>query len=104
MGLETGARDVAKQLTSELVTNCVRHGAGLTFKLHMKQSEDRLRIEVLDSGSVGSPQVRKAGEADLSGRGLFLVDKLSLDWGIEVSDCTKVWFEVPLALSSSRAV
>jgi anti-sigma regulatory factor (Ser/Thr protein kinase) len=82
--------DEAALLTSELVTNVVRH-VDAPFTLDIDWDGQRLRVEV------GDPDPRpplRATDAD-RGFGLRIVDAVSLRWGvIPVLDGKVVWFEV----------
>jgi anti-sigma regulatory factor (Ser/Thr protein kinase) len=93
-GVEEGqARDSIVLLTSELVTNAIRH-CRRRVELHVHLEGDRLRIEVLDDSPLGPT----ASDADLlseKGRGLQIVEMLAAAWGVEPLDAgKKVWFEV----------
>jgi hypothetical protein len=93
--------DVAELLTSELVTNAVRHGA-TGFELRIDVDKN-IRVEVRDEG-VGRPSVVSAGPQDPSGRGLSIVEALSIAWGvIPTGDGKTVWYELSLAPSKERA-
>jgi anti-sigma regulatory factor (Ser/Thr protein kinase) len=85
--------DVVALLVSELVTNVVLH-ARTPCELSLERRGDRLRLAVADEGE-GMP-VRKAVDPEAgSGRGLLLVDAMSLDAGLEVSAVGKeVWCEL----------
>jgi anti-sigma regulatory factor (Ser/Thr protein kinase) len=91
--------DVARLLTSELVTNAVLHTQsrrpGGTVTLVVIELADGIRVEVADEGSAGSvPVVRDDVLAD-SGRGLFLVQSLADDWGYLCDPSgTTVWFRL----------
>ena len=85
----------AELLTSEIVTNSVRH-AGLaeedSIVVDLDLSEERLRVSVTDEGpgfEYTTPQAREIG-----GWGLVLVDRLSDRWGIVRNDPNHVWFEL----------
>jgi anti-sigma regulatory factor (Ser/Thr protein kinase) len=74
--------DVAVLLTSELVTNAVRHegddnGAIL---LMLSWAGDQMRVEVHDTSRFEPLLVDAPPDAE-TGRGLMLVDSLSTDWG-----------------------
>ena len=91
--------DTAVLLTSELVTNAVRHSssrcAGGTVTLLIAESTGGIRIEVADQGSeLCSPVVR--GEVYASdGHGLFLVQTLADQWGyLREQSGTTVWFRL----------
>ena len=72
--------DVAVLLTSELVTNAVRHAAGEAITLGVRCTRDRLRVDVHDRSA--APPVLTDVPADAeAGRGLVVVAGLSADWG-----------------------
>lgn len=96
-GLPASVYEDLKLLTSELVTNCVRH-AGLDPKdvigLSARSRPGVLRVEVTDGGGgfqPGSPRPTGAG-----GWGLFLVDRIADRWGVQGTNGTIVWFEIDL--------
>ncbi|MFD7665721.1 ATP-binding protein [Streptomyces sp. NPDC059788] len=81
-------------LVSELVGNAVRHTGARTFGLRMLRRRGWIRIEVRDP-SRGLPCLMPVHEMDISGRGLFLVDKLSDRWGVDLLPRGKTtWFEM----------
>ncbi|MET9292329.1 ATP-binding protein [Streptomyces sp. NPDC003077] len=81
-------------LVSELVGNAVRHTGARTFGLRMYRRRGWFRIEVRDP-SRGLPCLMPVHEMDISGRGLFLVDKLSDRWGADLLPHGKTtWFEM----------
>ena len=61
-------------ISSELVTNALRHGAG-TITIQLSRAGHDLRIEVHDHGP-GRPVRRHAGTGDEGGRGLEVIDGL----------------------------
>jgi anti-sigma regulatory factor (Ser/Thr protein kinase) len=71
---------VAALLTSELVTNAIRHERGGTVMLAINCSQDQLRVDVHDSSGDIPVVLDTAGEAE-AGRGLMLVATLSDEWG-----------------------
>jgi anti-sigma regulatory factor (Ser/Thr protein kinase) len=87
-------------LTSELVTNAVRHGGageGETIVVHLAIAAGILRVEVCDRGpGFSPPEVLRPG-AQGGGNGLILVERLSFSWGVAGDDGTCVWFERALA-------
>ena len=72
--------DVALLLTSELVTNAVRHEAGQAVMLVITCSSGRLRVDVHDT-SRSLPAVADVPADAETGRGLLLVETLSDEWG-----------------------
>jgi anti-sigma regulatory factor (Ser/Thr protein kinase) len=92
--------DDAQLLTSEIVTNVLRH-AGLTptdsLGLAVDVSRDRLRVEVADSGSGFDQASFSEPAADaMAGWGLFLVRRLADRWGVTRDAPNVVWFELKL--------
>jgi anti-sigma regulatory factor (Ser/Thr protein kinase) len=86
----------AELLTSELVSNAVRHA-----ELDPSQeivvrivADGDVRVEVVDQGPPFEPDLRSPGSAS-SGWGLLLVDAVATSWGVEREGSGKrVWFEV----------
>ncbi|WNM30369.1 ATP-binding protein [Streptomyces sp. Li-HN-5-11] len=84
-------------LVSELVGNAVRHTGARVFGLRMRRRRGWIRVEVRDP-SRGLPCLMPVQETDISGRGLFLVDKLSDRWGVDLLPRGKTtWFEMRVA-------
>jgi anti-sigma regulatory factor (Ser/Thr protein kinase) len=93
-GLGPQIAEHAVLLVSELVGNAVRHTGARVFTLRMHRRPGRIRIEVRDP-SRGLPCLLPVRELDISGRGLFLVDKLSDRWGADLAPRGKTtWFEM----------
>ena len=72
---------VAALLTSELVTNAIRHEAGDAVKLFISCSCGHLRVYVHDSSRTWPTPLNAGADAE-AGRGLTLVASLSTDWGV----------------------
>ncbi|MGN6331368.1 MAG: ATP-binding protein [Motilibacteraceae bacterium] len=108
-------REVAELLTSELVTNAVRHAhsparvvvalAGETLEVGVSDGEHRARLRPI-------PVPATSVEDDLAwlrggGRGLQLVDALADEWGVaSLATGKQVWFrlEVPGWLHAAHCV
>jgi anti-sigma regulatory factor (Ser/Thr protein kinase) len=71
---------VAVLLTSELVTNAIRHETGETVTLAVDCSQGQLRVDVHDSSGDIPVVLDAPGDAE-TGRGLMLVATLSDEWG-----------------------
>ncbi|MEW1863008.1 ATP-binding protein [Streptomyces sp. NPDC088194] len=86
--------DTVELLVSELVGNAVRHTGAQMFGLRMPRRRGWVRVEVRDP-SRALPCLMPVREMDTSGRGLFLVDKLSDRWGVDLQPRGKTtWFEL----------
>jgi anti-sigma regulatory factor (Ser/Thr protein kinase) len=70
----------AALLTSELVTNAIRHDVAGTIMLAITCSRGQLRVEVHDTSRSWPVLVDASAEAE-TGRGLMLVATLATDWG-----------------------
>jgi anti-sigma regulatory factor (Ser/Thr protein kinase) len=92
--LSAQTAEYAVLLVSELVGNAVRHTGARVFGLRMLRRRGWIRFEVRDP-SRGLPCLMPVQEMDTSGRGLFLVDKLSDRWGVDLLPRGKTtWFEM----------
>jgi anti-sigma regulatory factor (Ser/Thr protein kinase) len=101
MGLSDELRDDVTLLTTELVSNSIRH-AGLgpddVISVRVTTSGGAVRVAVRDGGP--GPLARRGVAASIrpspdsrSGWGLFLVDRLASRWGT-VGNGYGVWFEL----------
>ncbi|MFE9453706.1 ATP-binding protein [Streptomyces sp. NPDC006739] len=98
-GVGEDVLDNAVLVTSELVTNALVHSPGERITCRLHGGTDRVRIEVEDQNRGPTlPVPRRSGPDDQNGRGLFLVDALSSDWGVTVvpgRPARVVWAELP---------
>jgi serine phosphatase RsbU (regulator of sigma subunit)/anti-sigma regulatory factor (Ser/Thr protein kinase) len=100
--LDSELMDAILLVTSELVTNGLRHGEPPVL-LTVERIGPRLRLTVSDGGSK-IPRPRMASPESTGGRGLFLVSVLSTAWKIEphgnerlgAGQGTSVWAEFAL--------
>jgi anti-sigma regulatory factor (Ser/Thr protein kinase) len=96
-----GWGEVTELLTTELVTNAVRH-VGHPVRLRVATPGDRIRVEVDDDSST-EPRVVHVDEHETHGRGMLLVDHLSTRWGFEQRVRGKtVWFEISVVTATEE--
>lgn len=72
--------DVAVLLTSELMTNAIRHEPSETVTLAVTYSCGQFRVDVHDTSRALPLVVDAPGDAE-TGRGLMLVATLAAEWG-----------------------
>src|SRR4051794_13738457 len=90
-GIDPDIDHTVSLLTSEVVTNAIRHAAAHgDIQMAAAFEPGYARIEVLDRGPGFAPRVRHGH----GGFGLRLVEKLASRWGVERAAGTLVWFEV----------
>jgi transcriptional regulator with XRE-family HTH domain/anti-sigma regulatory factor (Ser/Thr protein kinase) len=94
VGIPTKTFDAAALLTSELVTNSVKHAQSEWIEIDITLTTDRLRIEVTDQ----SQATLRPRTPDLDGGwGLTLVGELATRWGVErLTSGKKIWVEFDL--------
>jgi anti-sigma regulatory factor (Ser/Thr protein kinase) len=82
----------ATLLVSELAANAVDH-ARTEFEVRVTLGP-RLRIEVRDASRI-APAMHLVDAESERGRGLQLIDRVALDWGVQLRPAGKtVWFEL----------
>lgn len=95
-GLPGSVVSDAELLTSEVVSNAVKHAdldpsQEIVLRVVM---DERLRIEVADPGPPFEADLRRQS-SDTSGWGLFLIEAIAMSWGVEREGIgKKVWFEL----------
>jgi anti-sigma regulatory factor (Ser/Thr protein kinase) len=85
-------------LTTELVSNAVRHGEGRYVSLEAEVDAETVRVTVRDSGDCGL-RLRVPGES--GGWGLRIVDALADQWGRD-EEQHSVWFQLALTGAAAR--
>jgi anti-sigma regulatory factor (Ser/Thr protein kinase) len=83
---------VATVLTSEIAANAVLH-ARTSFRVRVLGGSEAVRIEIVDH----EPDLllTRREPSENGGHGLYIVNKLADDWGVESRRDEKVvWFEV----------
>ncbi len=88
---------------SELISNALRHASplpGSLVKVSWSLGDGCVEVAVSDGGGATVPMVNKPAANALGGRGLSIVDRLSLRWGVYARPDggeTTVWAALPLA-------
>jgi anti-sigma regulatory factor (Ser/Thr protein kinase) len=86
--------DDAALLTSEVVTNAVRHAPPGAITVRAERDGDQFVVQVLD-GSLQEPRILPADPWSERGRGMALVNALARDWGVVPHPSGKVvWFRL----------
>lgn len=94
---------VAVLLTSELVTNAIKHSPGEVVILTITSTCDQFRVDVHDT-SCSLPQTLTAPVDAEAGRGLLLVSSLSTSWGYHQTPAGKaVYFALDFPPRRARA-
>ncbi|MVO85878.1 ATP-binding protein [Streptomyces sp. p1417] len=92
-----GGRPDVQLCVTELLSNVIRHlgeGTPVTVRL-TRAGGGRTRVAVTDPDPRVWPVLREAGRDEEAGRGLALVDAVSLRWGVEQgADSKTVWCEL----------
>jgi anti-sigma regulatory factor (Ser/Thr protein kinase) len=95
-GLPASVVSDAELLTSEVVSNAVKHAdldpsQEIVLRVVM---DEHLRIEVADPGPPFEADLRRQS-SDTSGWGLFLIEAIAMSWDVEPEGVgKKVWFEL----------
>ncbi|MEU3962972.1 ATP-binding protein [Streptomyces buecherae] len=86
-------------IVSELVANAARHARGDSIRVTVTRlSDHRVRVAVVDL-SRKWPQRRAPDLADPHGRGLLLIEGVSVEWGCDPLPWGKrVWADLPDAV------
>lgn len=84
-------------LTSEVVTNAIRHGAGRVALL-LALDAALVQVDVHDDGPGGPPiEANRPPDEVPGGRGLIIVEAIATDWGVvpdPEGQGKTVWFEL----------
>jgi anti-sigma regulatory factor (Ser/Thr protein kinase) len=88
-------------LTSEVVTNAVRHGRG-AVSVVVEQHKRTVRVSVQDQHR-DLPRLLPIDDDSERGRGLWLVEALAKRWGTKrLPDGKHVWFDVEIQNGARR--
>lgn len=86
--------DDAALLTSEVVTNAVRHTRSAEVTVRAERDGDHFVVQVLD-GSAREPTVLTPDPWSERGRGMALVAAIAAEWGVAPHPSGKVvWFRL----------
>jgi len=93
---------------SELISNALRHASplpGSVVKVSWMLSDECIEVAVSDGGGATVPMINQPAANALGGRGLGIVDRLSLRWGVYTGqdEETTVWAALPLSGDAERA-
>ena len=93
--LEPPVLESARLLVTELVTNAVRHAPVGMIDISVKIRPESMRVDVSNRGTPFEAHARLPRADQESGWGLFLVDRLSDEWGVvDEPGRQRVWFEL----------
>jgi serine/threonine-protein kinase RsbW len=96
---ECPARDDVIYVSTELASNAVRHtasGRGGRFVIEIIQRAAVVRVSVRDAGAPSVPRIVGDDPLQESGRGLLLVDRLSLRHGVAGDERGRLaWADIP---------
>lgn len=85
--------DEVTLLTSELITNAIRH-APPPLCLQISVTGDVVRVQVHDSDPA-APVLTRPDFNSVGGRGMWLIDTMATRWGFyEQQPGKEVWFEI----------
>ena len=86
--------EAVELMVSELATNCIRH-TDSGFDLTVIRNGQDIRVEATDHAG-GTPTMRSPEPTDPSGRGLKIIDMLSVRWGVQSEPFVgkTVWFTI----------
>jgi anti-sigma regulatory factor (Ser/Thr protein kinase) len=93
---------------SELISNALRHATplpGSLIRVSWCLNDDCVEVAVSDGGGPTVPMVNKPAANALGGRGLGIVDRLSLRWGVyacQDGSETTVWAALPLSVDAGH--
>jgi anti-sigma regulatory factor (Ser/Thr protein kinase) len=86
-------------LVTEIVANAVRHGGvGEDGKIDLRAivTDERVRVEMRDTGIQGDPHLRAPDLGGGGGFGMLLVARMSERWGVDHEPNVVMWFELAL--------
>src|SRR5271166_3694377 len=110
-GVYEGTACDAGLVLSELISNALRHATplpGRTVKVAWDLRQDSVAVAVSDGGGETVPMVNEPTNWSIGGRGLGIVARLSLRWGVRAQEGeepeTTVWAELPIRYGSKTGL
>jgi anti-sigma regulatory factor (Ser/Thr protein kinase) len=89
--------EIVPLLTTEIVSNAVRHATGSVGLELALLDGDSLRVQARDE-SPDTPVIRRSSPDGIGGHGLTIIESLARRWGVERHEGFKVvWFEAPVS-------
>ncbi|QWC86349.1 ATP-binding protein [Nocardioidaceae bacterium] len=88
------AAAMAALALGELLSNAVRHGQAYAdgcIEVSWTLAADRVRISVTDAGVAPRLDATLPSADSPGGRGLWMVEQVSVDWGVVREGGTEVW-------------
>lgn len=97
----------AELIVSELATNAIRHTAsgrfGGRFVVSVHAQPGQLWLGVMDEGGNGTPELLASRLDEPGGRGLLIVSRMSVAWGVSGDDNGRtVWAILPTPVGGIR--
>ncbi|MER7841647.1 ATP-binding protein [Streptomyces sp. NPDC096040] len=91
----TGLDDVAELVVTELVTNSVRHARSTTIRVTVRRLDGgKVQVAVVDMSRT-MPVLLPPTEDAVDGRGLAIIDAVSVQWGTDLLPWGKrVWADL----------
>jgi anti-sigma regulatory factor (Ser/Thr protein kinase) len=105
-GIDAECADTLKLLSSEVVTNCVKHAGaatGVPIELRAWMLSGCIHVEVSTAARPFHHIAQRPSGEEGGGNGLLLVSELSRSWGVVDNGRNTVWFKVGVSGESRQA-
>lgn len=111
-GVYEGTACDAGLVISELISNALRHATplhGRSVRVSWTLLQDSVEVAVSDGGGPTMPAVNEPTNWSIGGRGLGIVARLSLRWGVRTAEDgdqpeTTVWADLPVRYGSKAGL
>lgn len=108
VGIFDAAVGDAALVISELLSNAIRHARplhGSWLRVAWTVDGESIEVAVSDGGSPTRPRPAHASRSSLGGRGISIVEHLSLSWGVRAEqDMLTVWAILPARLNGQHSL